>query len=95
MLVGRVVDDQIEHYPHAARVIGFRQRVEIRQRAKRRIDGLIVQHVVFMVACAGEKRCKPNAVYAERLQIVRRRGYAGQIAHAVAVRIAERRRKIS
>ncbi len=62
MLIASVIDDQLDHDLHPARVGGFEEGLEILQRAIRGIDVDIVRNVIPVVAQRGWKeRQEPNA----------------------------------
>jgi hypothetical protein len=50
VLVGSVVDDQVEHDAHAALVGGIEQLREVPERAQPRVDAVEIGHVVPVVA---------------------------------------------
>src|SRR6185437_6845312 len=75
---------------HAALMRRIEDRLEIAQRSIRRIDGGLIRNIVAVIAQRGrEKRQKPDAGYAQVLQVIEPRKKAGKIAYAVAIRIAE------
>ena len=77
VLVGGVVDDEVHHELHAARVDRGEQRVEVGERAEHRVDVLVVGDVVAVVVLRrGVDRRQPDHVDAERGEVVEVRGDA-------------------
>ena len=71
MLIGGVVDDQLDHHLHVPLVRGVEEGLEIVQRSVRRIDVDVVGDVVAVVAQRRRKEGQqPEAGDAEVLQIV-------------------------
>ena len=71
MLVGGVVDDQLDHHLHAALVGGVEELLEVVDGAVGRVDVDVVGDVVAVVAQRrGEERQQPEAGDAEVLQVV-------------------------
>ena len=90
MLVGRVVDHEVHDELHAALVDAREQPVEVRQRAERRLDVLVVGDVVAGVVLrrrvdGGE----PEHADPERRQVVEPRGDPGQVPDPVPVGVGE------
>ncbi len=90
MLVGGVVDDQLDHHLHAALMGGVENLLEIVHGAVAGIDVDIVGDVVAVVAQGrGKERQQPDAGDAKILQIVQLREQAAEVADAVAVGVGE------
>src|SRR6185437_798924 len=90
MLVGGVAADQVDQHVEAERMRALDQPVEIVERAEYRIDRAMIGHVIAEVAHRREEeRRGPYGVDAERRDIIELRRDAGQVADAVAIRIAE------
>ena len=90
VLVGGVVDDQLDHDLHAALVGGVEELLEVVEGAVAGIDVDVVGDVVAVVAQGrGEEGQQPEAGDAEVLQIIEAREQAGEVADAVAVGVAE------
>jgi hypothetical protein len=90
VLVGGVVDHQVHHQLHAAVVDRGQQRVEVGQRAERRLDVLVVADVVAGVVLRRPvDRGQPDDVDAQLGQVVEPAGDAGQVADPVTVRVGE------
>ena len=67
----RVVDHEVHHELHPARVDGAEQAVEVRERAEHRLDALVVGDVVAVVVLRrGVDRRQPDDVDAEPRQVV-------------------------
>ncbi len=66
------------------------QRVEILQRAKQRVYGGVIRHVVAKILLRAQKnRAQPNRVHAQPRHMVKMAGDTWQVAHAVAVAIGK------
>ena len=90
VLVGRVVDDQVQDQPHPALVDGGEQPVEVRERAERRVDVLVVGDVVAGVVLRRRvDRREPDDVDAQRRQVIEPRLDPAQVADPVAVGVGE------
>ena len=90
MLVGGVVDHQVEQDADAARPGPRHQPVEVLQGPELGGDLLIVGDVVAVVVHRrGEDRRQPDDADAQRLQVVEPGNDAGDVAHAVAVAVGE------
>jgi hypothetical protein len=90
VLVGRVVDDEVHHELDPALVHGREQRVEVGQRAERRVDVLVVADVVARVVLRRRVDGRePDDVHAELGQVVEPPGDPRQVADPVAVRVRE------
>src|SRR5699024_5430688 len=86
-VVGDDVDDDLQ-----PQLVGAADHlVGVRQRTEAGVDVGVVGHVVAAVLLRGgvEGR-EPDRVDAEVAQVGQSRGDAGQVAHAVAVRVGER-----
>ena len=71
MLVRCVVDDQIDHDPHAALFAAVGEFDKVAQRAVRGIDAVVVGDVVAAVAAGRRlKRHQPDGCDSQALQIV-------------------------
>ena len=71
MLVGGVVDDEIDEHADAALLGAVGELDEIAERAVARIDAVVVGDVVAVVACGrGLERHQPDRGDAEAVQIV-------------------------
>jgi hypothetical protein len=90
VLVGGVVDDQVHHQLHPVLVHGPKQRVEVRQRAERRVDVLVVADVIASVVLRrGIDRRQPDHVHAERGQGVQPAGDPRKITDPVSITVRE------
>ena len=90
MFVGGVGPDLIDDDAQAEVMGAGDQRVEIGERAEDRIDIAIIRHVIAEVAHrALEEGREPDGVDAERGDIGKMGGDAGQIADAVAIGVGE------
>ena len=91
VLVGRVVDDEVDHHPDAA-VAGLVDELdEVAERAEPGVDGVEVGDVVAVVAVgAGVDRVEPDARDAEPGEVVEPVDESGEIADPVAVGVLER-----
>jgi hypothetical protein len=49
MLVGRVIDDEVDNYADAALLRAVGEVNEVTERSKRRVDGVIIGNVVIVV----------------------------------------------
>jgi hypothetical protein len=88
MAIGRVVQHDVDHDANAATVGGLDERVEVGERAKLRIDVLVVADVVAEVNLRrGIERRDPERGQAETGEVVEARGNPVQIADAVAVTV--------
>ena len=90
MLIGGVIDDQLDHHLHAALVGGIKKAAEVVERAVAGMDVDVIGDVVAVVPQRRrEKRQQPEAGDAEILQIVELCDQPGKIADAVVVAVAE------
>ena len=90
MLIGGVVHHHVQHDPDAARVRLAHQAVKVGQLAKDRVDVVIVAHVVAEIGHGrGIDRAEPDRVNPQPLQVIQLGDDAGQVAHAVAVRVGK------
>jgi hypothetical protein len=90
MLVGGVVDHQVDQHAHAALRRGVRELHEVAERAEARIDVVVVRHVVAVVAARrGLERHEPDGGHAQAAEVVEAAREALEIAAPVAVRIHE------
>ncbi len=91
VLVGGVVDDEVDDDADAAITGGAQQLDEIAMRAQPRIDPVEVGDVVAVVAVGARvERHEPQARHAEVGEIVDALREAGEVAHPVAVAVEER-----
>ena len=90
VLRGGVVGDQVHDDPQPGLVRGGDQVIGVLQGAEQRVHVPVVGHVIAAVLLRGDvERGEPHRVHTELLQVGQLGGHAGQIAHAVAVRIRE------
>ena len=90
VLIGGVVDDQLDDDLHAALVGSVEELLEIVEGAVGRIDVDVVGDVVAVVAQGrGEEREQPEAGDAEVLEVIEAGEQAGEVADAVAVGVLE------
>ena len=90
MLVGSVVDDEIEDDADAALLALGDEAIEIRERAVHGIDVFVVGDVVAEIDLRRRKaRRDPDGVDPERVQIIELRSDPVQIANAVVVAVGE------
>ena len=86
MLVGGVIDDEIDDDANAALLAAMGELDEVAERAVARIDAVIVRDVVAIVlAGRGLKRHQPDRGDAEPVKIIEPAQQALEIADAVAV----------
>ena len=86
MLIGGVVDDELDHDLHAALVGGVEELLEVVEGAVAGIDVDVVGDVVAVVAQGrGEEGKQPEAGDAEVLEVVEFGEEAGEVADAVGV----------
>ena len=86
MLVGGVVDDEVDDDADAALLAAMGELDEVAERAVARIDAVVVGDVVAVVAAGrGLERHQPDRGDAEPVQIVEPPQQALEIADAVAV----------
>ena len=91
MLVGRVVDHEVDDHLDAAVAGGADRLDELAVRAEPRVDAVEVGDVVAVVAVrCGEERHEPDDAHADPGEVVDPFGEAGEVAHAVAVPVEER-----
>ncbi len=91
VLIGGVIEHQIDDHAHFSIVCGGDQGVEIRKRAVIGVHVLVVGHVVARILeRSRHDRHEPDRVDAELLQIVETRGETWEVADPVAVRILKR-----
>ena len=90
MLVGRVVHDELDQHPDAARVRLGNQHLEVFERTVARMDIPVVGDVVAVVLQRRRKeREHPEARDAEILQVIELAGEAWEIADAVIGAVEE------
>ena len=91
MLVGGVIQHQLNDDADSAVMGRFQKRLEIIERAVVWVDGVVVRDVVAIVAQRGGKeRHEPEGVDAQILQVVQLLHQPGKIADAVVIAVAER-----
>ena len=91
MLIRRVVQDQLDDDAQTAAVRLLQEVGEVLQRPVARMDARVVRDVIPIVAeRRGVHRLQPQAVHAERGEMIELRGQAGKVADAVAVAVGER-----
>ena len=84
MLIGGVIDDQLDHHLQVALVGRIKKRLEIVQRAVAGMDVHVVGDVVAVIAQRGRKEGKqPEARDAQVLQVVELLNQALKVADAV------------
>src|ERR1700731_1507059 len=86
MLVGRVVDDEIEDDAHTLLLALGGHRVKIFQGPVHRIDILVIRYVVAEVHLwRGKTRGNPDGIHSQVAQVAHLRGDAVQVPNAVVV----------
>ena len=91
VLIRRVVQHQLDDHAQPARVRLREELLEVLQRAVARMDARVVRDVVPVVAERRRiHRLQPQAVHAERREVIELRGQAREITDAVAVAVGER-----
>ena len=91
MLVGRVVDDQVDDDADAECARLVRELDEIAQVTVSRVDAVVVADVVAVVtARRDEERVKPDARHAESSQVGEPSRQPREIADPVAIAVLER-----
>ena len=91
MLIGRVVENELDHDLHAAVVRSVKEFLEVIQRAIAWMDADIIGDVVpIVLERRWKERQKPDAGHAETLQIVQPLEQARKIADAIGVAVTER-----
>ncbi len=91
MLVGRVVDDELEEDADLSIVRRPDEGPDLVERAVAPVNAPVVRDVVPIVAeRGGEERQQPEAVDPEVLQVVESGRQAGKVTDAVAVAVKER-----
>ena len=90
MLIRRVVHDEVDDDPDAT-VFGLVQQLgEVAERAQPRVDGVVVGHVVAVVAIRRRvDRVEPQTGHAEPAQVVEPADQAAEVADAVVVGVRE------
>jgi hypothetical protein len=90
VLVGSVVDDEVENDPDVALLRFADQVVKIFQRAVHRINIFVVRHVVAEVHLRRrEARSDPDGIDSQLMEIVELGGDAVEVADAVVVAVRE------
>ena len=93
VLVGGMVDHEVEDEPHAARVHLGDELLRVRHRAKLRHDGAIIAHIVAVVVVWRiEDGRKPKRGHAQLVQIVEFFDDTAQVANSVVVSVFKRTR---
>ena len=91
MLIGGVIDDQLDHHLQSAVVRRVEKALKILERAVAGVDAHVIGDVVAVVAQRRrEKRQQPQAGDAQVLQIIELLHQPGKIADAVVVAVDER-----
>src|SRR5512135_3063779 len=90
MLIGGMVDNELDNHPHAA-PLGFdNEAAKILHGPEIGIDRSVIGNVVAVVAAGrGEEWQQPERRYAEFLQVVELFGEAGEIADTVIIAVGE------
>ena len=92
MLVGRVVEHEVDEHAHPALTGGGDQVVEILEAAEARIDAVVVGDVVAAVASRrGIERQQPEGVDPQPAQVRQALAHASQISGPVPVAVAKGR----
>src|SRR2546430_14426261 len=88
MLIGSMIDDEIDDDPDAALLAAMGEFDKIAERAVARIDAVVVRDVVAVVS-AGRRleRHQPDRGDAEPVQIVEAPQQSLEIANAIAIRV--------
>ncbi len=90
VLVGGVVDHEVDQYPHAALFAAMGELDKVAERSKALVDIVVVGDVVAVVAAGrGLERHQPDRGDAEPVEIVEPAGQSAEIADPVAVGIHE------
>ena len=90
MLIGRVVEDNVDDDAHAAAMGVGDQTVEIGECPERRINGLVIRHVISEVDLRGRvERRDPQRVDAEIGQVGQPGLDARKIADAIAIGVVK------
>ena len=93
MLVGGMVEHQVEHDTDAATMRLGQEQVEVGKRTEARIDIHVVAHVIAEVLIrAGIDRREPERIHAQVGQIIQLTCNSGQVAQPVIVAICKRAR---
>ena len=80
----------VEKYANVALLSFADKVVEVGHGPKLRIDGVVVRYIVTEIDERRRRaRRDPNGIHSQTLEVVKARGYALQIAHAVAICILE------
>ena len=91
MLVGSVAQDLVDDDLQPQLMRAGDKGVEIGQRAKDRVDVLIIADVIAHVLHrAAEEGREPDRIHAKRSQMLQPPGDAGQVADPVAIRVLKR-----
>src|SRR3990172_641329 len=86
MLIGSVVEDEIEDDAETARVRAVEEALEIVERPVLRRDARVVGHVVPAIELRrGVVRRKPEGVNAEVIQVIQPRHDAREVADAIPI----------
>ena len=90
MLIGAVIDDQLDHHLQAAIMRRIEKALKLLDRSVARVDAHVVGDVVAIVAQGrGKEGQDPQAGHAEVLEVVELLRQPGKIADAVVVTVAE------
>ena len=91
VLIGSVIDDEIDDDLHPAPVRLVHELDEIPIRAVARVDAVVVGNIVAVVAIGrGIKGREPDRFHADRVEIIEPAHESFEIADTVAVRVHER-----
>ena len=81
-----MIDHQIDDDLHASAVGLSQKRIKVRQRAKFRLDGLIIADIIAVISAGRPiKGRQPDHIHAQLLQIRQPGSHTGQIADAITV----------
>jgi hypothetical protein len=90
MLVGRVVDDELDHHLKIAIMSGTQERFEIVHGPVTGMDIHVIGDVITVVAQRGrEEGQQPNAGDSQRLQVIQLLVQALKISDAIVVAVRE------
>ena len=90
VLVGRMVDDEVHNDFHTPFVCAVEHCFEIFHRAVFGVDVVVVRYVVAVVLLRRYiKRRKPYCIHAQAFDVIQLAEHAFEVAHSVAVAVAE------
>src|SRR5690242_16722464 len=88
MPIGSVIDDEVDDHANAAQRCAMSEFDEVAERAKCRVDAVIVTDVISVVTAGGGlKGHQPDRSDAETLQIIKPPHEARKITYPVAIGI--------